>query len=88
MRSTFAFENRAMDSGENSRSGPPARHKLVRMSAADWERLRADAKHVEDGRYYVLATDAQGPQVVEVEFTDRRPARTRASSRSGQARRS
>ena len=51
MRSTFAFENRAMDSGDNSRSGPPARHKLVRMSAAEWEAIADETKHVEDGRY-------------------------------------
>ena len=53
------------------------------MSAADWEAIGEDAKHVEDGRYYVLASCPEGPRVVEVHFTDRKPRHTRARSRSG-----
>lgn len=77
-----------MGSGNSSGRGPPARLKIVRMSAAEWEAIGAEAKHVEDGRYYVLACGAQGPQLVEVHFTDRRPVRTRASRPSGRTPRS
>ena len=56
---------------------------FLTMSAAHWEAIGEDAKHVEDGRYYVLASCPEGPRVVEVHFTDRKPRHTRARSRSG-----
>jgi hypothetical protein len=56
---------------------------ILIISAADWEAIGEDAKHVEDGRYYVLAACPEGPRVVEVQFTDHKPRHTRARSRSG-----
>jgi hypothetical protein len=54
-----------------------------RMSSAEWAAIGEDAKHVEDGRYYVLVPDAQGTRVVEIQFTDRHPRRTGARRRTG-----
>lgn len=75
-----------MDSENGFPGGPPARSRIVMMSARDWEALGDDAKHVEDGRYYMLEPGSRGSRVVEVQFTDRKPRRTRAGSRSRQAR--
>lgn len=76
-----------MDSGNGSHAEQSARGGIVRMRAADWEALGDDAKHVEDGRYYVLDAGAHGARVVEVLFTDRKPRRIGARTRPGPARR-
>ena len=83
-----AADNRAMDSGNGSRAEQPARDGIVRMRAAEWEAIGDDAKHVEDGRYYVLDAGAHGSRVVEVQFTDRKPRRISEKIRAGPARRS
>jgi hypothetical protein len=83
-----ATDNYVMDSKNKSVSEPLTRCQIVAMRAADWEAIGDDAKHIEEGRYYVLDRSAQGARVVEVEFTDRKPRRMRARNRSGQSSRS
>jgi hypothetical protein len=77
-----------MDLKNSSVSDSLTRCRIMAMRAADWEAIGDDAKHIEEGRYYVLARSAQGLRVVEVEFTDRKPRRMRARNRPGQSDRS
>jgi hypothetical protein len=83
-----ATDNYVMDSNNKCGSESLTRCQIVAMRAADWEAIGDDAKHIEEGRYYVLDRSAQGARVVEVEFTDRKPRRMRARNRSGQSGRS
>lgn len=78
-----AIDNRVMDSNNKCGSESLTRRQTIVMRAADWEAIGDDAKHIEEGRYYVLDRSAQGARVVEVEFTDRKPRRLRARNRSG-----
>lgn len=83
-----AIDNYAMNSKNKSVSDSLTRCQTIAMRVADWEAIGDDAKHIEEGRYYILVRSAQGARVVEVEFTDRKPRRMRARNRSGQSGRS
>lgn len=77
-----------MDAGGRANAEQPTRRSVVRMSAAAWEAIGDDAKHVEDGRYYVLQQGEEGAVVVEVQFTDRLPRRIGSRTRVASSRRS
>ncbi len=64
-----------MKSTDRPDPGTAPSNEVRQMTCAEWAAIGEDAKHVEDGRYFVLVPDARGTRVVEIHFTDRRPRR-------------
>jgi hypothetical protein len=81
-RSFAAAEHYAMEPTHRCDMVAALRSQVWRMTSAEWKAIGEDAKHVEDGRYYVLVPNAQGPRVVEIQFTDRHPRRVSVRRRS------